>query len=68
MLATNPAVMWWQIALLQSAANLPATGLIYVSHSASGTNLGILPYKIGFADSTALLRGTITRNNQILSR
>jgi lysophospholipase L1-like esterase len=57
MLALNPAAHWWQIALLQGAAGLPATGLIYVSHSSSGINLG-LPYKIGFADSTALLRGT----------
>ena len=60
LLATNPAVKWWQIAYLQMIVNhLPATGLIYGSHNASGTNLGILPYKIGFADSTALLRGNV---------
>jgi lysophospholipase L1-like esterase len=58
MLALNPSAHWWQIAMLQTASHLPATGLIYMSHSDGGTNLGFLPYKIGFADSTALLRGT----------
>jgi len=56
-LATNPAIKWWQIALSQTASGLPATGLIFGSHE-GGTNLGQLPYKIGFADSTALLTGT----------
>jgi lysophospholipase L1-like esterase len=56
-LATNPALVWWQIALSQTASGLPATGLIYGSHE-GGTNLGQLPYKIGFADSTALRNGT----------
>ncbi|MCU0343478.1 MAG: SGNH/GDSL hydrolase family protein [Ignavibacterium sp.] len=56
-LATNPAIVWWQIALAQTASGLPATGLIYGSHE-GGTNLGQLPYKIGFADSVALLTGT----------
>ena len=57
MLATNPALKWWQIALAQTASGLPATGLIYASHE-GGTNLGQLPYKIGFADSAALLNCT----------
>ncbi|HEX9252612.1 MAG TPA: SGNH/GDSL hydrolase family protein [Ignavibacteriaceae bacterium] len=56
-LATNPALAWWQIALAQTASGLPATGLIYASHE-GGTNLGQLPYKIGFADSAALLHCT----------
>lgn len=56
-LATNPAIKWWQIKLQQQASNLPATGLIYGSHE-GGTNLGQLPYKIGFADSAALLTGS----------
>ena len=56
-LATNPALKWWQIALAQTASGLPATGLIYASHE-GGTNLGQLPYKIGFADSAALLNCT----------
>ena len=56
-LATNPALKWWQIALAQTASGLPATGLIYASHE-GGTNLGQLPYKIGFADSVALLNST----------
>lgn len=56
-LATNPAIKWWQIKLLQQASGLPATGLIYGSHE-GGTNLGQLPYKIGFADSAALLTGS----------
>lgn len=55
--ALNPLVKWWQIKLLQQAAGLPATGLIYASHE-GGTNLGQLPYKIGFADSLALLHST----------
>lgn len=55
--AINPLVKWWQIRLLQQAAGLPATGLIYGSHE-GGTNLGQLPYKIGFADSSALLQST----------
>lgn len=58
LVAINPAINWWQIAMLQTANNLPATGLIYVSHNSSGTNLGVLPYKVGFADSTALLSGS----------
>ncbi len=54
--ASNPLVKWWQIRLMQQAAGLPATGLIYASHE-GGTNLGgLLPYKIGFADSAALLQ------------
>jgi lysophospholipase L1-like esterase len=57
-LATNPAIKWWQIALSQTASGLPATGLIYGSHE-GGTNLGQLPYKIGFADSVSL-RNTTT--------
>ncbi len=56
-LAINPQVKWWQIKLLQQAAGLPTTGLIYASHE-GGTNLGLLPYKIGFADSVALLHAT----------
>lgn len=56
-LATNPSLKWWLIALSQTASGLPATGLIYGSHE-GGTNLGQLPYKIGFADSSALLHGT----------
>lgn len=55
--ATNPLVKWWQIRLMQQAGGLPATGLIYASHE-GGTNLGQLPYKIGFADSAALLHST----------
>lgn len=56
--AINPLVKWWQIRLLQQAGGLPATGLIYASHE-GGTNLGgLLPYKIGFADSAALLQAT----------
>ena len=51
-LATNPALVWWQIALAQTASGLPATGLIFGSHE-GGTNLRQLPYNIGFADSTA---------------
>lgn len=56
-ISQNPAVMWWQIKLLQQASGLPATGLIYASHE-GGTNLGFLPYNIGFADSAALLSGS----------
>lgn len=57
-LALNPDAKWWQIRLLQQAGGLPATGLIYMSHE-GGTNLGgLLPYKIGFADSAALLQGS----------
>lgn len=56
-LATNPALVWWQIAAAQTASGLPATGLIFASHE-GGTNLGQLPYKIGFADSTSLRNGT----------
>ncbi len=56
-LATNPALKWWQIAAAQTASGLPATGLIYGSHE-GGTNLGQLPYKIWFADSSALLNST----------
>jgi lysophospholipase L1-like esterase len=56
-LALNPAIKWWQIRLLQQSSGLPATGLIYGSHE-GGTNLGFLPYKIGFADSAALLSGS----------
>lgn len=60
LVALNPAIHWWQIAYLQMVlGHLPATGLIYGSHGDSGTNLGLLPYKIGFADSTALLRGNV---------
>ena len=58
LVAINPAINWWQIAALQTANHLPATGLIYASHNSSGTNLGVLPYKIGFADSAALLSGS----------
>ena len=53
-MATNPSVKWWQIDYLQITSGLPATGLIYFSHE-GGTNLGQLPYNIGFADSSALL-------------
>jgi len=56
-LATNPALKWWQITAAQIASGLPATGLIYGSHE-GGTNLGQLPYKIWFADSSALLHST----------
>lgn len=52
-LATNPLLVWWQISLSQTASGLPATGLIYMSHE-GGTNLGILPYNVGFADSASL--------------
>lgn len=52
-LAINPALKWWQIAASQIASGLPATGLIYGTHE-GGTNLGQLPYKIWFADSSAL--------------
>lgn len=57
-LATNPLIAWWQVALSQQASGLPATGLIYMSHE-GGTNLGTLPYKVGFADSVSL-RNTTT--------
>lgn len=57
-LATNPALVWWQIALSQTASGLPATGLIYGSHE-GGTNLGQLPFKIGFADSASLRNSAI---------
>jgi lysophospholipase L1-like esterase len=56
-LATNPLLVWWQISLSQTASGLPATGLIYMSHE-GGTNLGILPYKVGFADSASLRNST----------
>lgn len=56
-LATNPALVWWQIAAAQTASGLPATGLIFGSHE-GGTNLGQLPYNVGFADSLALRTGT----------
>ncbi|HQI41959.1 MAG: hypothetical protein B6D44_13670 [Ignavibacteriales bacterium UTCHB2] len=56
-LAINPAVKWWQIRLMQQGSGLPLTGLIYASHE-GGTNLGMLPFKVGFADSTALLSGS----------
>ncbi|MDT3696934.1 MAG: hypothetical protein ROY99_11160 [Ignavibacterium sp.] len=56
-LAVNPAVKWWQIRLMQQGSGLPLTGLIYASHE-GGTNLGMLPYKINFADSAALLSGS----------
>jgi len=54
LVALNPAVNWGQIRALQLGSGLPATGLIYGSHE-GGTNLGQLPYNIGFADSVALL-------------
>jgi len=57
LVATNPAVKWWQIRASQIASGLPFTGLIYGSHE-GGTNLGQLPYNIGFADSGALLNST----------
>jgi hypothetical protein len=57
LVAINPAVVWWQIRASQIASGLPLTGLIYGSHE-GGTNLGQLPYKIGFADSSALLNST----------
>ncbi len=57
LVATNPAINWAQIRALQLGSGLPATGLIYGSHE-GGTNLGQLPYKIGFADSTALVTST----------
>lgn len=56
-LATNPLLEWWQISLSQTASGLPATGLIYMSHE-GGTNLGILPYNVGFADSASLRNST----------
>ncbi len=55
-LAVNPAVNWWQIMLMQQGSGLPLTGLIYASHE-GGTNLGMLPFNINFADSAALLSG-----------
>jgi lysophospholipase L1-like esterase len=57
-LAVNPALKWWLIALSQTASGLPATGLIFGSHE-GGTNLGQLPYNIGFADSSSLLTGAV---------
>ncbi len=57
LVATNPAINWAQIKALQLASGLPASGLIYGSHE-GGTNLGQLPYKIGFADSSALYTST----------
>ncbi|MBS4035696.1 MAG: hypothetical protein KGZ85_14600 [Ignavibacterium sp.] len=56
-LAGNPLLVWWQISLSQTASGLPATGLIYMSHE-GGSNLGILPYKVGFADSASLRNST----------
>lgn len=56
-LATNPLLVWWQISFSQTASGLPATGLIYMSHE-GGTNLGILPYNVGFADSASLRNST----------
>jgi lysophospholipase L1-like esterase len=57
LVAINPAVEWWKIRASQIASGLPLTGLIYGSHE-GGTNLGQLPYNIGFADSGALLNST----------
>lgn len=57
LVAINPAVEWWKIRASQIASGLPLTGLIYGSHE-GGTNLGQLPYNIGFADSSALLNST----------
>ncbi|MCH7965438.1 MAG: hypothetical protein IH852_16025 [Bacteroidetes bacterium] len=49
------SVPWGIVAAQQVAAGLPATGIIYVS--STGINLG-LPFKVGFADSSAVRNGT----------
>jgi len=48
------SVPWGFVA--QQQAGLPATGIIY--ESKTGTNLGFLPYTVGFADSSAVRNGT----------
>jgi lysophospholipase L1-like esterase len=51
-------VPWGTVAFLQSQPPfpLPETGIIYVS--STGSNLGILPYNVRFADSSAVRNGT----------
>ncbi|MCH7723740.1 MAG: hypothetical protein IIC76_10495, partial [Bacteroidetes bacterium] len=51
------SVPWGVVAAQQVAAGLPVTGIIY--ESSTGSNLGFLPYTVGFADSSAVRNGTV---------